>query len=229
MNQQGNHSHQNEDQQYHLTLLRHGESEGNVARVMQGKMDLPLTDIGYQQAHALAQRWKSQGVVFDHIISSPLQRAHQTANAVAKAIDLSVEIDDDWIERGFGVGEGFHPEVVRARNPGIDFHHPYLPAAEGGESSIEVYQRILNGLLQILRRPPGRYLIVSHGAALNMAFYAIMGLAPQGHQTSPRFRFGNTAYANWSYNPESRRWFLLSFVNPEDWIAVGGLGTMDKI
>jgi hypothetical protein len=55
--------------------------------------------------------------------------------------------------------------------------------------------------------------------------YAIMGLAPQGHLGSPRFRFGNPAYANWSYRSDTRQWYLLSFVNPEDWVAFGELGT----
>ncbi len=47
---------------YTLTLLRHGESEGNAAGVIQGQSDHPLTDKGRQQAQALADRWKARGL-----------------------------------------------------------------------------------------------------------------------------------------------------------------------
>jgi len=214
---------------YNLTLLRHGESEGNASGVIQGRLDLPLTPAGQQQAQELARYWQFQQMTFDAIISSPLKRAYQTALTIAQSLKLEVEIDEDWCERGFGIGEGLNPEVVRAQNPGIDFYHPYLNVVEGGETSIDVYQRVLSALIRVLRRPPGRYLIVSHGATLNMTFYAVMGITPQGHQSSPRFRFGNTAYANWSYNPETRQWYLLNFLNKEDWSVIGDLGAQHKI
>ncbi|MFZ6027207.1 MAG: histidine phosphatase family protein [Chloroflexota bacterium] len=210
---------QSDHQQYLVTLLRHGESEGNLAGVIQGQMDLPLTPGGRRQAQALGERWKAQGVVFDWVIASPLLRARQTAEIVADALGLEVALDPVWIERGFGQGEGQSPDVLRAATPVADFYHPYQPVAEGAETSIEVYQRALHGLLHLMRRPAGRYLIVSHGALLNMINFAIMGIAPQGHYNSPRFRFGNTAYATWSYRTDTRQWYLLGFVNPEEWTA----------
>ncbi len=205
---------------YTLTLLRHGESEGNAAGVIQGQSDHPLTDKGRQQAQALADRWKAQGIGFDWVIASPLRRARETAEIVAATLGMPVMLDPTWLERGFGAGEGLNPDDIRQQNPEVDFYHPYQAVAEGGESSVEVYQRALNGLMGIMHRPAGRYLIVSHGAMLNMMNFAMIGIAPQGHYNSPRFRFGNTAYAQWRYNTSTRQWYLLSFVNPEDWAVV---------
>ena len=210
------------NQQYIITLLRHGESDGNAAGIIQGQLDHPLTALGRQQAEILARRWKARGVTFDFVIASPLSRARQTAEIVAGELGLTLELDPVWMERSFGLGEGLSGEAIRQQNPQADFYHPYWPVAPGGESTIETYQRALNGLLGILRRPPGSYLIVSHGAILNMTILAMMGIAPQGHYNSPRFRLGNTAYTRWSYNPETRQWYLLSFVNPEDWTSPDG-------
>jgi probable phosphoglycerate mutase len=214
------------NQQYLITLLRHGESEGNLAGVIQGQLDLPLTQRGRQQAQALGRRWKGQGVTFDGVLASPLLRARQTAEIVAAELGLEVTFDPIWVERGFGIGEGRSPEALRAEQPGVDFHHPYQPVTEGGETSVEVYQRALHGLLKLMRRPAGRYLIVSHGALLNMLNFAIMGIAPQGHYNSPRFRFGNTAYATWSYHTDTRQWYLFGFLNPEEWAVKE---EMDKV
>jgi broad specificity phosphatase PhoE len=210
------------EQHYTLTLLRHGESTGNAGNFIQGQQDHPLTAAGVQQARALAERWQAQGVSFDHAIASPLSRARQTAEIVAAALDIPVSLDPLWVERGFGVAEGLDGEAIRRQYPQTDFYHPYQPVAPGGESTIDSYQRALSGLLDLLHRPPGRYLIVSHGAILNMAVLAIIGITPQGHYNSPRFRFGNTGYASWSYRPETRQWYLLSFVNPEDWSGPNG-------
>ena len=66
-----------------ITLLRHGESEGNISGVLQGQTDYPLTKTGIEQAQRLASTWKAQDVKFDLIISSPLLRASQTAQIIA--------------------------------------------------------------------------------------------------------------------------------------------------
>jgi len=206
---------------YTITLLRHGESEGNARDLVQGQSDYPLTPKGIQQARALAARWQiiqasSDGPLFETIIASPLTRARQTAEIVAEALNLPVELDEIWIERGFGSLDGWHIDEILKLTPPIDFHHPYEPPGEGGESSVDLFLRASQALRGVLLRPAGRFLIVSHGAILNMVVYAILGITPHGHYNSPRFRFGNTAFANFTYDAATRRWHLLSFDNPED-------------
>lgn len=212
----------------YLTLLRHGESEGNVGGFIQGRQDLPLTARGRRQAQALAERWRVGGVAFDAVITSPLQRARQTAEAVATALGIPLEADPAWVERCFGVAEGLSPEAIRQADPNADFHHPYLPVAQGAESAVDLYLRASQAVQSIARCPAGRYLVVSHGALLNMAVYAILGITPQGHYNSPRFRFGNTAFANFSYQRTTRQWYLHSFNSPEDWGSAPGFQLADE-
>ena len=206
---------------FYLTLLRHGESEGNAIDIVQGKSDYPLTAKGIQQARTLAALWQTiqasfDGPLFETVITSPLTRARQTAEIVAGALNLPVELDPIWIERGFGSLDGWPITDILKLTPPVDFHHPYEPPGEGGESSVDLFLRASQALRSVLKRQAGRYLIVSHGAILNMVVYAILGITPQGHYNSPRFRFGNTAYANFTYDAGTRRWHLLSFDNPED-------------
>jgi 2,3-bisphosphoglycerate-dependent phosphoglycerate mutase len=207
--------------QYYITLLRHGESEGNATDLIQGQSDYPLTPRGIQQARTLAARWQTiqasfASPLFETIIASPLSRARQTAEIIAESMHLPVELDSIWIERGFGCLDGKPLDEILQLTPPVDFHHPYQPPGEGGESSVDLFLRASQALRSVLLRPARRYLIVSHGAILNMVIYAILGITPQGHYNSPRFRFGNTAYANFTYDATTRRWHLLSFENPED-------------
>jgi 2,3-bisphosphoglycerate-dependent phosphoglycerate mutase len=206
---------------YSLTLLRHGESEGNATELIQGQADFPLTPKGVQQANTLAARWQTvqasfDGPLFETIIASPLTRARQTAEIIAGILKLPVELGSLWIERGFGILDGLPLAEILKLKPALDFYHPYEPPSEGGESSVDLFLRASQALRSVLHRPAGRYLIVSHGAILNMVVYAILGITPHGHYNSPRFRFGNTAFANFTYDADTRRWHLLSFDNPED-------------
>jgi broad specificity phosphatase PhoE len=206
---------------FHITLLRHGESEGNATEIIQGQADYHLTQKGIQQSRELAARWQAiqsnnEGPLFETIIASPLIRARQTAEIIARQLDLPMELDSIWIERGFGKLDGLPLDKILKIEPKVDFYHPYNPPSEGGESAIDLFLRASHALKGVLLRPAGPYLIVSHGAILNMVVYAILGITPHGHYNSPRFRFGNTAYANFTYDPEKRRWHLLSFENPED-------------
>lgn len=206
---------------YCITLLRHGESEGNAADLIQGQSDYPLTARGIEQARTLAARWqilqaRSDRPLFETIITSPLTRACQTAEIVATVLNLPLELDSIWIERGFGNLDGRPLDEILELNPPVDFHHPYKPPGEGGESSVDLFLRASQALRGVMQRPAGSYLIVSHGAILNMVVYAILGITPHGHYNSPRFSFGNTAFANFTYNAVTRRWHLLSFENPDD-------------
>jgi broad specificity phosphatase PhoE len=198
---------------YFITLLRHGESEGNLAGVIQGQSDYPLTTIGEEQARWLASFWKSEGVKFDLIISSPLQRASQTAEIISGYLETPIEYESVWMERNFGQLQGENFEEISQRIPPVDFFHPFDPIGGNGESQLDLYTRASQALQNILRLPSGSYLVVSHGGILNKALYVIMGITPQGHYQSPIFHFGNTAYAQFRYNPTSRQWAVISLNN----------------
>jgi len=84
--------------------LRHGETDWNAAGLSQGNVDIRLNPTGVAQALSAAGMLRDRGI--RSIVSSPLSRAHDTAQVVAAALALPVTIDDDLREVGFGVQEG---------------------------------------------------------------------------------------------------------------------------
>jgi 2,3-bisphosphoglycerate-dependent phosphoglycerate mutase len=194
---------------YQITLLRHGESQGNFEGRHQGQADFPLTDHGREQAKALLERWKSEAREFDLVTSSPLARARETAEIIATGLGIALEFDPMWMERDNGLMAGLSPEEVRQTLPQPAFIHPYQPVGQTGESQWQLFLRAGAALQSVFSRPPGKYLVVSHGGLLNMFFYAILGITPQPNFHGPRFRFNNAAFATVSYNPAAHRWYIL--------------------
>jgi broad specificity phosphatase PhoE len=190
---------------YQFVLLRHGESIGNAQSRWQGQSDYPLTEKGRAQASALAERWKSEGVSFDLAITSTLMRARETAEIVTSALNVKMETDDIWLERAIGEMEGLTAEEVR-KKPKPPYVTPYDPVGGDGEGDWALYLRAGQALHGLLRRPPGSYLIVSHGGLLNQLMNAIVGIAPHADPSGIRFRFENTAFARVIYFPHQHRW-----------------------
>jgi len=203
---------------YEIVFLRHGESVGNAEARWQGQADFPLTDRGRQQAQALAKWWQAEGRRFDCIISSPLERARVTAEIIADALHLTVETDPIWLERNIGEIAGMTGEEVNQRLPDRKFVTPYSAiVGDEGEGDWALYLRAGQALHILLRRKPGKYLIVSHGGLLNQVMYAIVGIAPQANFSGPRFRFRNTGFAHVSYMPDSHRWHINSLNDRSHW------------
>jgi len=198
---------------YSFTLLRHGESLGNAQGFSQGQTDFPLTETGLQQARDLVARWKSEGVGFDQIISSPLTRARQTAEVIGGTLDVPIDLDPDWSERSFGSLEGIPFAEVARLDPSIDFFFTYSPLGGDGESLPDLFQRARQAIDGLICRLPGRYLVVSHGVILNAALLTILGFDAQPEPTRARFSFGNTAYASLSYDPARTLWKIISLDN----------------
>ena len=206
-----------------ITLLRHGESEGNSLNILQGQLDYPLSTAGVEQANQLAMCWKSAGHKFDLIISSPLQRASHTAEIISRSLEAPIQYDQTWSERFFGQLQGVSLDEINQRTPPVDFYHPYERIGVNGESQLDIYMRACRAIQNVLRLTTGSYLIVSHGAILNKALYVIMGITPQGHYRSPIFHFGNTGYAQFRYNSATRQWAVLNLNNqikPEEGLDI---------
>lgn len=191
---------------YHITLVRHAESVGNAENRLQGQSDYPLSEKGRAQARALAQRWQDEGLTFDQVIASPLLRARETAEIVAAALQSPLELDPLWMERNNGKISGMREEEARKLYTNDKFVNPFEPLAETGEGDWQLFLRAGQALFDLLQRPVGKYLIVSHGGTINMALYAIMGIAPHPNFQGPRFRFKNTTFAQFRYYPARHRW-----------------------
>ncbi len=145
-------------------LLRHGETPLSAERRFAGRGDIPLTETGRLQAKAAAQRLAARGGV-NLIVSSPLQRARLTAEAVAAATGAPVQVDDGWIEADFGEWEGLSYAEAMERWPGAvtAWMKDTSIAPPGGESFAAAGRRVLAALNRLLARSgPGRVVVVSH-------------------------------------------------------------------
>src|SRR3989304_4016564 len=83
---------------------------------------------------------------------------------------------------------------------------PYEPVFRSGESEWDLYLRAAGAVQSLVRRPPGAYLVVSHGAILNAALRSILGIPPRGRAWPTRFVFDNTGYAVLEDEPASAPW-----------------------
>ncbi len=200
---------------YSFTFLRHGESVGNAEERYQGQSDFPLTDQGRAQAQALAERWLRDEVRFDLVITSSLVRARETAEIIANALKIPVEVDSNWVERDNGSLSGLTRDEVEERFPDLGFRTPYDSFGEGGEGDWKLYLRAGKAVHELIRRPAGKYLIVSHGGLLNKVMYAILGIPVQANSNGPSFRFNNTGFVTFKYIPSRHQWRMIRLESPE--------------
>lgn len=194
---------------HEITLLRHGLSLANRDGLLQGQLDSPLAEEGRRQTDALAAYWLAIGISFDQIITSPLRRALETAEIIASAFNMTAELDDRWVERDMGAAEGASIEDVRAWYANRERPTSYEPIFDSGESEIDLFLRSAEALQSLLKKPPGSFLVVSHGAFLNAVFRSILGLAPNGGRISnPRIVFSNTGFVSLDYDHVHTRWTI---------------------
>jgi probable phosphoglycerate mutase len=154
-----------------LLLIRHGESVGNAADRIQGLRDEPLTDLGCEQARALAYRLRAQYSI-GALYSSPLLRALQTAQIIAAAIGLDVRVEDRLKEYHCGVVTGMRWDEVQAQYPEIarrwaeDSWRVPIPGEEGPEA---FQQRVVAAMDEIVKAHDGdqTVAIVAHGGTLS--------------------------------------------------------------
>jgi broad specificity phosphatase PhoE/ribonuclease HI len=147
-----------------LLLLRHGQTELSTQRRYSGRGNPALTEVGRRQADAAAQYLARRGGIAA-VITSPLQRAYDTAAAAAKALGLDVTVDDDLIETDFGEWEGLTFGEAAQTDP--ELHPRWLRDTSvtppGGESFDSVHQRIRRARNRIIaEHGEATVLVVSH-------------------------------------------------------------------
>lgn len=178
-----------------LVLWRHGQTAWNVERRFQGKTDIPLDDTGVQQAQRSARLLA--GLHPTTLLSSPLRRAADTAQALAGITGLPIRYDKDLIERDGGVWEGLTSHEIRERYPAE--HAAWQPP--GGETSAQVAGRVGAALERALDElsPTGQLVVASHGAALRLGMSHLLGLPEEVWE-----RLGGLSNCCWSVLTEMR-------------------------
>lgn len=177
-----------------LTLLmaRHGQTDLNVDDRWQGRIDPPLNATGLAQADALAATLP-EGI--DVVMCSPLLRARQTAEPVARRLGLVVSLDADFRERDFGVFEGLSGEEAMARYPELaarNVAYRWDEAPPGAESVQTVVDRVQAGLERLRAQHDGRtVLLVSHGFVVRCLRFLLDGLARDDFFTADRIPNGS--------------------------------------
>jgi alpha-ribazole phosphatase/probable phosphoglycerate mutase len=157
-----------------VLLVRHGETEWNAIRRVQGHLDSALSERGRQQAEAVAAHLKS--VPLQAIYSSDLSRARDTAAPIAAAHGLTAVTSCDLREKSYGEWEGLTEAEIAAADPsGWRRYHVERQldyAIPGGETWLQVQDRIVSALQRILADHPNAddtVLLVGHGGSLRLA------------------------------------------------------------
>jgi broad specificity phosphatase PhoE len=163
-----------------LTLLmaRHGQTDFNVDDRWQGRIDPPLNATGLAQADALADALPG-GI--DVLLCSPLLRARQTAEPVARRFGLTPQLVNDFRERDFGVFEGLSGEDALQRYPELaarNVAYRWDEAPPGAEHVQTVVDRVQAGLDRLRAEHDGKtVLLVSHGFVVRCLRYLLEGVS----------------------------------------------------
>lgn len=160
-------------------FVRHGETDWNVQRRLQGHIDTPLNQTGQAQAEATAKGL--QGHVFDALYSSDLIRTLQTARYAAQLLDLPIHLRSDLRERHYGAFQGLtyteaehHFPADYARFKGRE---PAYEIIDEGESLLQHRARVQACLETIASKHAGQsVLIVTHGGVLDIVYRMATGL-----------------------------------------------------
>ena len=141
----------------HIYFVRHGQTIWNVENKICGSTDIALTDLGHQQAIAVGNLILERQYAIDAILYSPLMRAADTAKHIADITGLPAMEEPRLREQNFGKYESTPRDGAAFRQAKMQFADRY----EGGESMLQLAQRIYN-LLDELMQQEKTYLLVAH-------------------------------------------------------------------
>lgn len=191
-----------------LICIRHGETQWNTAGRVQGHLNSDLTSNGIKQAQAVARRLSQQP--FNHLYSSDLGRALETAKIIGKACDKTVTTDPDWRERHMGIFQGLTRDEMLQQIPAqrkayeTDKEVYHIPQ---GESVLQRRQRGERVMARIAQQHEGETTVaVSHGGFISTMLEIALDLAPQFGRNIKDY---NTSFNQFRF--ENQRWYLVTW------------------
>lgn len=161
-----------------VLIIRHGQTDWNKMKRLQGHSDIPLNEKGLQQALALAETLQSESL--DGVYSSDLMRALATAEEIAKWHQLQVKSYPDLRERCYGVFEGMHPKDIEEQYPeshaawhAADPDHVFPPGERIAESVRKFHHRAISALKRCAEQHAGKKIaVITHFGIIEAAFRA---------------------------------------------------------
>ncbi|ANU10987.1 hypothetical protein A1A1_07944 [Planococcus antarcticus DSM 14505] len=179
-----------------VCLIRHGETDWNALGKIQGKTDIPLNAAGTQQARQCGAYLTASD--WDLIITSPLQRARQTAEIINETLGLPFVEMDEFVEKHFGDAEG-----LTFKERAFTFPDRHYPNQEDNGSFSE---RLATGL-EIINDCylDKRVLLVSHGGVIN----AILGKLSDGEIGSGKTRLLNACLSHIHF--DENNWIIRNY------------------
>ncbi len=155
-----------------IYYIRHGETDFNRLRRVQGCIDIPLNSNGINQAKEASKRIKD--VNFDAVFSSPLTRTQQTAKYALGEREYDLILDSRLAERNYALYEGLNYDVLRMTN--LDFYRSYTEmdyTSSGVETLSSMVRRVNSFFDELKNKEFENVLIVSHGG-IGRVVYAIL-------------------------------------------------------
>jgi alpha-ribazole phosphatase len=160
-----------------IILVRHGETEWNVAEIFRGRIDIDLNETGVRQAELLAEYLSK--IKIDAIYSSPLKRASKTAEVIARNHKLDVAIASELIDFDFGKWQGLSHQEVKNKYKELYAawtNRPDQVKIPDGESLDDVRKRAMGVVGNIIERYKGTVALVSHRVVNKVLICALLGL-----------------------------------------------------
>ncbi|MGG2482737.1 histidine phosphatase family protein [Brevibacillus borstelensis] len=185
-----------------IYLVRHGETDWNLARRIQGHSDIALNESGRSQAQKVGVRFR--GETIHAVYASDLARARETAQCIAENVGCTVSTLTTLRERCYGEWEGLTYEEIKVRFANMD------ETACGIETFEDMQQRAAAALTELADRHAGKAIVVvSHGGLINSFLHGVTG----GQQGTGITRIDNTGISVFHY--VDRRWEVVT-VNDTD-------------
>jgi len=178
-----------------IIIWRHGRTAWNLAGRVQGQTDVPLDEVGREQARSAAARLASLQPT--HIVTSDLSRARDTADELGRLTGVQVATDARFRERSFGVREGL--TLTEAREQFPEHMARWLAGDEAGipgsESSVAAGERFTAALHAQLETvgPDATLVVVSHGGVSRAGTFAFLGLPRETWES-----FGGLSNCSWT-------------------------------
>lgn len=209
-----------------LLLIRHGQTDANAQGVLQGQSPTSLNALGREQAARLAERLAVFAPPVTRVVTSDLPRAAETADAIARPLGVTPEVDAAWRERGFGALEGQaigELEIWRAASGAID--------PPGAESLAVLDDRIDAAIRTLVARASAdaSIVVVSHGGVIRSVLRMLAGgrlpLAP-GQPVPAVVPIANASILYLTVGTDASRWSVVRVndVDHLDLVTTSDLG-----